>query len=32
MARLHTAAASVKHDMPVGTHNELPLGQGGLSD
>ncbi|WP_052382267.1 c-type cytochrome [Paraburkholderia kururiensis] len=32
MARLYTAAAFVRHNMPIGTRNEFPLGQGGLSD
>ncbi len=32
MARLYTAAAFVKSNMPVGAHNRFPLGQGALSD
>jgi thiosulfate dehydrogenase len=32
MARLYTAAAFVKNNMPVGAHNRFPLAQGGLSD
>lgn len=32
MARLYTAAAFVKHNMSIGSHNRFPLGQGGLSD
>jgi thiosulfate dehydrogenase len=31
MARLYTAAAFVKNNMPVGAHNQFPLAQGGLS-
>ncbi|CAB3765370.1 cytochrome C [Burkholderia sp. MSh2] len=32
MARLYTAAAFVKQNMAIGSHNRFPLGQGGLSD
>ena len=32
MARTYTAAAFVKRNMPVGFHEQFPLGQGGLSD
>jgi len=32
MARTYTAAAFVKRNMPVGFHENFPLGQGGLSD
>ena len=32
MARLYTAAAFVKNNMPVASHNRFPLAQGGLSD
>ncbi len=32
MARLYTAAAFVKRNMPIGFHEKFPLGQGGLSD
>ncbi|MFO6248091.1 c-type cytochrome, partial [Pseudomonas aeruginosa] len=32
MARTFTAAAFVKHNMPVGFQERFPLGQGGLSD
>jgi thiosulfate dehydrogenase len=32
MARLYTAAAFVKNNMPVGAHNHFPLAQGSLSD
>ncbi len=32
MARLYTAAAFVKNNMPVGARNQFPLAQGGLSD
>ena len=32
MARLYTAAAFVKRNMPIGFHENFPLGQGGLSD
>ncbi len=32
MARPYTAAAFVKRNMPIGVHEKLPLGQGGLSD
>ncbi|RQQ56799.1 c-type cytochrome [Burkholderia stagnalis] len=32
MARLYTAAAFVKQNMPIGAHDRFPLGQGGLSD
>lgn len=32
MARTYTAAAFVKRNMPIGFHNNFPLGQGGLSD
>lgn len=32
MARTYTAAAFVKRNMPIGFHNQFPLGQGGLSD
>lgn len=32
MARLYTAAAFVKHNMPMALHGDFPLGQGGLSD
>ena len=32
MARTYTAAAFVKRNMPIGFHDEFPLGQGGLSD
>jgi len=32
MARLYTAAAFVKNNMPVGVRNRFPLAQGGLSD
>ncbi|AOJ15867.1 c-type cytochrome [Burkholderia vietnamiensis] len=32
MARLYTAAAFVKHNMPIGSHSGFPLAQGGLSD
>jgi thiosulfate dehydrogenase len=31
MARLYTAAAFVKNNMPIGSHNRSPLAQGGLS-
>lgn len=32
MARTFTAAAFVKRNMPIGTHEKFPLGQGGLTD
>jgi thiosulfate dehydrogenase len=32
MARTETAAAFVKHNMPIGFREHFPLGQGGLSD
>ncbi len=32
MARLYTAAAFVKNNMPIGAQNRFPLAQGGLSD
>jgi thiosulfate dehydrogenase len=32
MARTYTAAAFVKRNMPIGFHENFPLGQGGLSD
>lgn len=32
MARTYTAAAFVKRNMPIGFHEQFPLGQGGLSD
>lgn len=32
MARTYTAAAFVKHNMPIGFHRQFPLGQGALSD
>ena len=32
MARPYTAAAFVKRTMPIGFHEQFPLGQGGLSD
>ncbi|SFP71610.1 Cytochrome c [Ralstonia sp. NFACC01] len=32
MARTYTAAAFVKHNMPIAFHNRFPLGQGGLTD
>ncbi len=32
MARIYTAAAFVKRNMPIGFHDKFPLGQGGLSD
>ena len=32
MARTYTAAAFVKHNMPIGFSEKFPLGQGGLSD
>ncbi len=32
MARLYTAAAFVKNNMPIGLRNRFPLAQGGLSD
>lgn len=32
MARLYTAAAFVKRNMPIAFHDSFPLGQGGLSD
>ncbi|EPK1090511.1 TPA: c-type cytochrome [Pseudomonas aeruginosa] len=32
MARTFTAAAFVKHNMPIGFQERFPLGQGGLSD
>ena len=32
MARSYTAAAFVKRNMPIGTHEKFPLGQGALSD
>lgn len=32
MARTETAAAFVKHNMPIGFRENFPLGQGGLSD
>jgi thiosulfate dehydrogenase len=32
MARLYTAAAFVKNNMPIGSHDRFPLSQGGLSD
>ena len=32
MARTETAAAFVRHNMPVGFRENFPLGQGGLSD
>lgn len=32
MARLYTAAAFVKRNMPIGFHEKFPLGQGGFSD
>jgi len=32
MARTYTAAAFVKRNMPIGFHNNFPLGQGGLTD
>lgn len=32
MARTWTAAAFVKRNMPIGSHEKFPLGQGGLSD
>ncbi|WP_347901457.1 c-type cytochrome [Pseudomonas purpurea] len=32
MARVYTAAAFVKRNMPIGFHEKFPLGQGGLSD
>jgi thiosulfate dehydrogenase len=32
MARTYTAAAFVKHNMPIGFRPGFPLGQGGLSD
>lgn len=31
-ARTYTAAAFVKRNMPIGFHENFPLGQGGLSD
>ncbi|KRH78938.1 gluconate 2-dehydrogenase cytochrome c subunit precursor [Ferrovum sp. JA12] len=32
MSRTYTAAAFVKHDMPISNNMNFPLGQGGLSD
>jgi thiosulfate dehydrogenase len=32
VARTYTAAAFVKHNMPIAFHDKFPLGQGGLSD
>lgn len=32
MARTYTAAGFVKRNMPIGTHDKFPLGQGGLTD
>jgi thiosulfate dehydrogenase len=32
MARIYTAAAFVKRNMPIAFHGSFPLGQGGLSD
>jgi len=32
MARTYTAAAFVKRNIPIGFHEQFPLGQGGLSD
>ncbi|NEW96338.1 c-type cytochrome [Rhodopseudomonas sp. BR0G17] len=32
MARTYTAAAFVKRNMPIASHNKFPLGQGELSD
>ncbi|WP_085981027.1 c-type cytochrome [Rhodopseudomonas sp. B29] len=32
MARTYTAAAFVKRNMPIGSHDKFPIGQGGLSD
>jgi thiosulfate dehydrogenase len=32
MARTYTAAAFIQHNMPIGSHEKFPLGQGGLSD